>query len=176
MGGYDGKKQRPEDKNGIPRLRQVNHYAKKTKKVAGAHPGFNRVSAPRFTKKLWDREEGRCWYCGKILPLLVATIDHQMPELLGGKKTLANCVCCCRHCNLAKGSLTVAYFRLLVADHYYRFWGERPENQERRRKHDEGQEDGVQDDQEAAQEGEAEVPGDAGSGEPDYGGVTESPG
>lgn len=52
----------------------------------------------------WKRRlaEGRCYYCGKALPVQELTMDHIVPLVRGGKSTKGNCVPACKECNNKK--------------------------------------------------------------------------
>ncbi|MCB0319809.1 MAG: HNH endonuclease [Bdellovibrionales bacterium] len=52
------------------------------------------------------RDGFRCQYCGKNLSAREATLDHVIPRSKGGKTSWDNVVCCCRACNIEKGSRT----------------------------------------------------------------------
>jgi 5-methylcytosine-specific restriction endonuclease McrA len=56
---------------------------------------------------LFQRDEGRCVYCGKELPFNNWTIDHVFPESKGGLTDWYNCRVCCSLCNSNKGSSTL---------------------------------------------------------------------
>lgn len=63
-------------------------------------------------KRMWReaikvRDEYSCVYCGSTHEL---TIDHVRPKAKGGPTTADNCVCCCRACNQAKGSMLIEEF------------------------------------------------------------------
>lgn len=55
---------------------------------------------------LFYRDKGLCAYCSKELKLSEdITLDHVIPESLGGKRTWENSVLACTSCNAKKGSL-----------------------------------------------------------------------
>jgi 5-methylcytosine-specific restriction endonuclease McrA len=57
-------------------------------------------------RRVYDRDRGRCVYCGDPLAFVEATLDHRTPRVLGGKTVDANLVLACDECNKAKGSRT----------------------------------------------------------------------
>lgn len=65
-----------------------------------------RVRPHLSRRALYDRDEGRCVYCGKRLLLREATLDHVMPRCRGGGNTWENLVTACRVCNERKGPRT----------------------------------------------------------------------
>lgn len=62
-------------------------------------------------RQLWDRSKDKCcWYCGNEVARIESTVDHQVPQIDGGKGR-DNLVLACRVCNLRKGSKSVEDFR-----------------------------------------------------------------
>lgn len=71
----------------------------------------------KYARILWDRQEGRCFWCGKRMSRtrftsparpkdlddIVATIDHLVPLALGGDNTLDNLRLACHRCNHLRG-------------------------------------------------------------------------
>lgn len=49
--------------------------------------------------------DGRCAYCDTIVGLADGTIDHYLPQALGGTNALPNLRWCCEPCNQAKGDM-----------------------------------------------------------------------
>lgn len=61
---------------------------------------------------LWTRQDQRCHYCKRLIPIEVATIDHKKPSSRGGKGH-DNLACACHDCNSEKSDMTEAeYFKL----------------------------------------------------------------
>lgn len=58
-------------------------------------------------ERLYERDLGRCRYCGCVLELWQATTDHVVPRKEGGRTTMANQVIACPRCNAIKGDRTV---------------------------------------------------------------------
>lgn len=54
-------------------------------------------------KGLYDRDDGRCCYCGNKIKLSEMTIEHVYPESKGGLNTWENLRACCNTCNHEKG-------------------------------------------------------------------------
>ena len=73
--------------------------------------------SPLPTKRaIYNRDEGRCAYCGKVIPISDATVDHVVPLSQGGHSIWENLVNCCIRCNQRKGSRTPeqAHMQLLL--------------------------------------------------------------
>ncbi len=71
---------------------------------------------PQPTKRgVYERDHGVCAYCGKNIPIAAATLDHVIPQALGGPSTWENLVTACRRCNGRKGCRTPdqAHMKLL---------------------------------------------------------------
>jgi 5-methylcytosine-specific restriction endonuclease McrA len=65
----------------------------------------------RHVKRATFRDCGRrCVYCGTILGLEHATLDHVHPLCRGGDHAPGNLVAACHHCNQLKGSLLPVEF------------------------------------------------------------------
>lgn len=63
--------------------------------------------APRFSKsRIYLRDDFICQYCQRKLLTTKVTIDHIIPSSRGGKSTWANCVTCCKDCNIYKANRT----------------------------------------------------------------------
>lgn len=63
--------------------------------------------AARLEPLRWalSRRDGwGCHYCGRLLGLRSATIEHVVPRAWGGQSMLRNVVLACRDCNGARGS------------------------------------------------------------------------
>jgi len=68
------------------------------------------VKRPRLTvklnkKEIFRRDKYRCQYCGASGPTL--TVDHVVPQRLGGESTWDNLVTACAKCNHKKGGQTL---------------------------------------------------------------------
>lgn len=61
-----------------------------------------------FTRRnVYDRDKGRCQYCGTKISLKEMTYDHVHPQSKGGLTTWTNIVCSCLDCNTKKGDKTL---------------------------------------------------------------------
>lgn len=68
---------------------------------------------PQPTKRgVYERDEGRCAYCGKWIPFASATLDHIIPQSWGRLSTWENLVTCCAPCNQRKGGRTPEQARM----------------------------------------------------------------
>jgi hypothetical protein len=61
----------------------------------------------------------RCWYCGEILLLEEAQIEHQTPRSRGGTGNIENLVPSCASCNCRKGSRNLEEYRDYVDTLFY---------------------------------------------------------
>jgi 5-methylcytosine-specific restriction endonuclease McrA len=67
------------------------------------------VNVPNRRAALWSRyglfarDDFRCAYCGRKLPVVQLTVDHVVPRSDGGKTSWGNTVTCCGPCNQRKG-------------------------------------------------------------------------
>ena len=62
-----------------------------------------------FTRQnVYDRDGGKCMYCGKEVSRNKFTFDHVIPKSRGGKTNWQNIVCCCLKCNSKKDNRTPA--------------------------------------------------------------------
>ena len=58
----------------------------------------------KFSRRnILARDENRCQYCGKRLPVSQLSLDHVHPRSRGGKSTWTNVVAACNPCNTRKG-------------------------------------------------------------------------
>ena len=69
----------------------------------------------RFMWELVVEQNGRCFYCNRVVKIaqneefsrLNATLDHKIPQHLGGKWTLKNLVVACWDCNHKKAGWVI---------------------------------------------------------------------
>jgi len=62
----------------------------------------------RFCRaSLYERDSGKCQYCGKRISRGDATIDHVQPRSKGGKNSWSNAVLACKSCNSVKSDFTL---------------------------------------------------------------------
>ncbi len=84
---------------------------------------INRALVPHTplpTKRaVYDRDNGRCAYCGKLISISEATIDHIVPLSQGGRSTWENLVNCCTRCNQRKGDRTPEQAHMQLLFHPY---------------------------------------------------------
>ena len=60
-----------------------------------------------FTRQnVYERDHGKCMYCGEEVSRNKFTFDHVIPKSRGGKTTWNNIVCCCLKCNSKKDNKT----------------------------------------------------------------------
>lgn len=83
--------------SGIPTVVALKRYI---------HIPYKKVSITR--KKIFERDNYECQYCGKNLNSKTATIDHVYPKSRKGSpgNTWTNMVACCNNCNNYKGDNT----------------------------------------------------------------------
>ncbi len=68
---------------------------------------------PAPTKRgVYQRDHGRCAYCGRLLPLAEASMDHVIPQYLDGPTRWENLVNACRRCNEKKANRTPEQARM----------------------------------------------------------------
>jgi hypothetical protein len=67
---------------------------------------YDPFRARRTRRRILERDEGVCAYCGAIGD----TIDHLTPWSLGGRTTMDNCVTSCAECNFRRGNRPVLDF------------------------------------------------------------------
>lgn len=85
----------PGGKVRVPTVLVLTRYAK----VPLIRPVFG-------FRGLWERDQGRCQYTGRVLKPAEANIDHILPRSRGGMDSWENCVLADRKVNTRKGSLT----------------------------------------------------------------------
>lgn len=65
---------------------------------------YDMVSTLPITRKtIFDRDDGKCCYCGKKLTVSSMTLEHVYPESRGGLSDWNNLRACCSPCNAEKG-------------------------------------------------------------------------
>lgn len=69
-------------------------------KIGRRTPPFSRFN-------ILARDSFECQYCRESLTSKSATLDHILPRSRGGKTSWENVVCCCKSCNVTKGSRTL---------------------------------------------------------------------
>ncbi len=66
---------------------------------------------------LFDKQQGKCVYCGNVYQYDELQIEHMIPKALGGSDHIRNCQLACCHCNQAKGTMTDIEFRKKYASY-----------------------------------------------------------
>lgn len=66
---------------------------------------------PLKRQKCYDRDGGRCGYCGVELTFEESTIDHITPRSAGGGYIYENLLLACLECNQSKEDMEVEDFR-----------------------------------------------------------------
>ena len=61
-------------------------------------------------RELYERQGGKCAYCGNDFPIYQLENDHIVPIFKGGVNTKANIALACRSCNARKGVKPVEVF------------------------------------------------------------------
>jgi len=56
---------------------------------------------------IYSRDNHRCYYCASTFDL---TIDHKVPQVIGGSSHASNLVTACKPCNSAKCAKPVSLF------------------------------------------------------------------
>ena len=56
------------------------------------------------TRAQYDRQKGRCYWCGAKVAWRKKHVDHVIPLFLGGGNGPENIVVSCSHCNLSNGA------------------------------------------------------------------------
>lgn len=100
-----------EKKRQSKRKKRQNFWQKKAGNLNNRHK--NKIDVD-FVKSLWDKQEGRCYYCEMPLdfdnPRRV-TIDHVVP----GRHEKENLVFACRRCNRIKSDATPEELKIIAA-------------------------------------------------------------
>lgn len=92
----------------------MRSYAEK-KSHSPKPPWFvnERFARPWLRKKILKRDGFKCYYCGCVVTMENAHIDHLIAWSKGGKTTFRNLVASCRRCNLDKKALSPNHFDYL---------------------------------------------------------------
>jgi 5-methylcytosine-specific restriction endonuclease McrA len=67
-------------------------------------------------QKLFENQNGRCFYTDEVLELMTAHIDHKRPLSRGGTNDFANLALCTPEANLLKHNKTDEEFMAWIAD------------------------------------------------------------
>lgn len=63
-----------------------------------------KVISDHKRKRIYERDGGKCRYCGKPLELREMHVDHIIPKSKGGGNAESNLACSCAECNRSKGA------------------------------------------------------------------------
>lgn len=91
----------------VPAVVMVKEYIRKNR-----NPNFS-----RFNVIL--RDQFRCQYCTELVSKASATMDHVIPQSMGGKTSWDNIVTACGPCNSRKGSKLIKPVREPYRPTYY---------------------------------------------------------
>ena len=83
---------------------------------------------------LFDKQQGKCVYCGNDYLYNELQVEHMIPKVLGGEDSVRNVQLACRRCNQAKGTMTDIEFRRKHASYLpqkERTWAQPPIDPER---------------------------------------------
>lgn len=75
-----------------------------------------RFAGKAMRKCVYERDDGKCHYCGAAVTLEGFQADHKVPFSKGGLTVLSNLLCSCRLCNLAKGNVSYEQFVAELAE------------------------------------------------------------
>ena len=96
------------------------HLTMETPSVCVTKEYFNYKRTVKFNKSnLFLRDLYTCAYCNETFERKELTLDHVIPQALGGKTTWENSVTCCKACNNAKGTKLWAPTRKPYKPDYY---------------------------------------------------------
>lgn len=65
--------------------------------------GYPNEGVPFSRRGIYERDNGKCQYCGRFVHKGEMTLDHVVPVCRGGATTWENCVLACGRCNHRKG-------------------------------------------------------------------------
>jgi 5-methylcytosine-specific restriction endonuclease McrA len=61
-------------------------------------------------KRIFERDDYRCVYCGEQFPEELLTVDHVQPRVRRGDRSAGNLVTACGPCNTIKGHRRLSEF------------------------------------------------------------------
>jgi len=68
-------------------------------------------------KAIYERDNYKCAYCNQgIEDGMIFTLDHIVPQELGGTNCAKNLITCCKSCNSVKGTRTFKKFLSYLND------------------------------------------------------------
>ncbi len=68
-----------------------------------------------WRKEIWAKSNNVCAHCGKSTPPASRTVDHVIPQILGGGNDQRNLMPLCQSCNKSRASGEI------IPDTYYRY-------------------------------------------------------
>lgn len=108
----------------VPALVVTNEFMKYKKSV-------------RFSRRaVYLRDLYTCAYCDEVFPDRELTLDHVVPQCMGGKTNWTNIVTACTKCNHAKGSKIIQPNRLPFKPEYWHIVGNSLKHQNFHIRHD----------------------------------------
>ena len=72
-------------------------------------------SSKNWKTIIWKKSNGICAHCGRKASFQQQTIDHVIPQILGGGNDPRNLMPLCKHCNASRASGEI------IPDTYYRY-------------------------------------------------------
>ena len=90
------------------------------------------VCKPQDLAALYDKQDGKCCYCGAKLTAKTVSCDHETPLSRGGKHALENLALCCLDCNYLKLTRTADEFRTFAKEYARRFLSEAADKEPQR--------------------------------------------
>ncbi len=69
---------------------------------------------PHEKRKIYERQNGLCAYCGRSRNIKYMTVDHIIPLSKGGTDDLDNLQCTCKACNRLKDDMLPSEFTAFV--------------------------------------------------------------
>lgn len=82
------------------------------------------VCKPQELAELYEKQGGKCCYCGVKMTAKTTSCGHVTPLARGGKHTLENLALCCLDCNYLKLTRTADEFRVFAKEYARRFLSE----------------------------------------------------
>ena len=70
----------------------------------------HKIIAPYEKRRIYDRQNGLCAYCGRHRNIKYMTIDHIIPLSKGGTDDISNLQCTCKACNNLKEDMFPSEF------------------------------------------------------------------
>lgn len=69
---------------------------------------------PHIKRRIYDRQNGLCAYCGQHRNIKYMTVDHIIPLSKGGTDEIDNLQCTCKLCNRLKDNMLPSEFTLFI--------------------------------------------------------------